>query len=107
MFLTDTSFGNVNLLLGEKNELHNREMYVSGRFKTEEHEPTNDKVKPEGREGQIIELMRSEPGITRARMAEILGCSDSTVKRTIQTMISKNKIRRIGSNKKGEWIVVE
>ena len=70
-------------------------------------DPINDPIKLNERERQILKLLRSERGITRARMAELLGCSDSTVKRTIQAMISKNMIRRIGSNKKGEWIIVE
>ena len=71
------------------------------------NDPVNDLIKPDEREGKIIELMRSEPGITRAKMAVALGCSESTVKRAIQNMVSKNLIRRIGSNKKGEWIIVE
>ena len=99
-----------NLLLGEQNALHNREMHVSGRFVTADEpikERGNDPIKPNERESNIIDLIRSEPGITRAKMAEALGCSESTVSRSIQAMISKNKIRRIGSNKKGEWIIVE
>ena len=100
-----------NLILGEKNELHNREMHVSGMFETNNDDPINDPINepiiPDDRESQIIELMRSKPGITRAEMAEILGCSESTVKRTISNMVSKDMIRRIGSNKKGEWIIVE
>ena len=99
-----------NLLQGEKNELHNREMHVSGKFVIEGdpiNDPINDPIKPDERESRIIDLLRSEPGITRAKMAEALGCSESTVKRTIQAMVSKKMIRRIGSNKKGEWIIVE
>ena len=66
-----------------------------------------DPIKPDEKEEKIIDLLRSEPGITRAKMAKALGCSESTVKRAIQAMVSKNMIRRIGSNKKGEWIIVE
>ena len=83
---------------------------MSGKFVIEDepiNDPVNDLIKTDEREGKIIELMRSEPGITRAKMAEALGCSESTVKRAIQNMVSKNLIRRIGSNKKGEWIIVE
>lgn len=99
-----------NLLQGEKNSLHNREIHVSGKFVIEDdpiNERGNDPIKLDERKTEIINLLRSEPGITRAKMAETLGCSESTVKRTIQSMISKNLIRRIGSNKKGEWIIVE
>ncbi len=99
-----------NLLQGEKNSLHNRNMHVSGKFVVTgdpKNDPINDPIKPAERETKIIDLLRTEPGITRAQMAETLGCSEATVKRSIQAMISKNMIRRIGSNKKGEWIVVE
>ena len=99
-----------NLLLGEKNALHNREMHVSGKFVIEDdpiNDTKHDPIKPNERETKIIELLQSEPGITRAKMAEALGCSESTVKRAIQEMTSKNMIRRMGSNKKGEWIIVE
>ena len=95
-----------NLIRGENNPLHNREMHVSGKFVIDD-DPINDPIKPDEKEEKIIDLLRSEPGITRAKMAKALGCSESTVKRAIQAMVSKNMIRRIGSNKKGEWIIVE
>lgn len=100
-----------NLLQGEKNALHNREMHVSGIFKLETaDDPINDlinePINPNDREQNLIELMRSEPRITRTKMAGILGCSESTVKRILRNMVAKNMIRRIGSSKKGEWIIM-
>ncbi|SDB03757.1 Winged helix-turn-helix DNA-binding [Ruminococcaceae bacterium FB2012] len=98
-----------NLMLGDNNELHNREMHISGLLTGHNDpisDPTNDPIKPSERERCIIQLIRSDPGITRAEIAKALGCSESTVKRAIQSMASKNMIRRIGSNKKGEWIIV-
>lgn len=67
--------------------------------------PISDPIKPDERESAVIGLLRSEPGITRAKMAKALGSSESTSKRMIQAMVSKNVTRRIGSNKKGEWII--
>ena len=99
-----------NLLQGEKNALHNREMHVSGKFIIQDdpiNGHKNDPIKLEDREAKIIELLKTQPGITRAKMAENLKCSESTVKRALQAMIAKNMIRRIGSNKNGEWIIVE
>ena len=83
---------------------------MNGKFVIEDdqiNKAIHDPIKPDEREIKIMELLRSEPGITRAKMAEALGCSESTVKRVIQKMISKKMIKRIGSNKKGEWIIVE
>ena len=105
-----------NLLLDQKNELHNREMHVSGRFSRKQDidpikqdiDPINDPIKYKDlneREKKIVGLLREEPTLTRSKMAEILGCSDATIKRALQSMVQKNIICRIGSNKKGEWII--
>lgn len=99
-----------NLLLDGKNELHNREMHVSGMFaQKQDTDPINDPINMAGlseREKKILELLRQDPTLTRAKMAGILGCSDATVKRALGSMVQKNVIRRIGSNKKGEWIII-
>ena len=100
-----------NLLLDEKNELHNREMHVSGNFllchDDPINDPINDPIKLVEREKMIVELLRAEPSLTRSEMADRLNCSDSTVKRALQSMVGKGVIKRIGSNKKGEWIILE
>lgn len=100
-----------NLLLDEHHELHNREMHISGKFLLGQDEPINDPIndpiKLDVREKQIVKLLREEADLTRKEMAERLGCSDSTVKRALQSMVEKGAIKRIGSNKKGEWIILE
>ena len=96
-----------NLLLDEKHELHNREMHVSGIFLLGHDEPINDPIKLDDREQQIIELLREKSDLTRKEMAARLECSDSTVKRCLQSMVEKGVIKRIGSNKKGGWIILE
>ena len=102
-----------NLLLNRKNELHNREMHISGKFLLGHNnlendpinEPINEPIKLTEREKKIIGLLQQQPDLTRTEMAEHLGCSDSTVKRTLQSLVEKKVIKRIGSNKKGEWII--
>ena len=105
-----------NLLLDGKNELHNREMHVSGKFvKKQDIDPIKQDIDPindpintmelSEREKKVLELLRQDPTLTRAKMAEILGCSDATVKRALGAMVQKSVICRIGSNKKGEWII--
>ena len=73
------------------------------------NDPINDPIKSDldERAKQILSLLREDPGINRAKMAEMLGCSDSTIKRKLAEMASNNIIRRIGSNKKGEWIIMD
>ena len=80
------------------------------RDKTQAKDPINDPIKktePGEREQQIIDLLRYHKGLTRSKMAEMLGCSEATVKRTIQAMTQKGLLRRIGSNKTGEWSITE
>lgn len=96
-----------NLLLDEKNELHNREMHISQKILLGHDDPINDPIKLDVREKKIVELLREEPTLTRSELAECLGCSDSTVKRALQSMVEKDVIKRIGSNKKGEWVILE
>jgi len=87
-------------------EADNREMHVSGRF-VFKNDPVNDpvKMKPSEREQRILELLRDNSSLSRAKMAEMLGCTESTVKRALKAMGSENMIKRIGSDKKGEWII--
>ena len=109
-----------NLLLMESNELHNREMHVSGKFVVKQqsddpiNDPINDPITVLGkdallneREKNILVLLKKNPRMTRVQMAEVMGCSDATVKRALQSMVQKKVLRRIGSNKKGEWIIIE
>ncbi len=100
-----------NLLLNEKNELYNREMHISHKFLLGHDDPINepikDPIKLDERELRIIKLLREQPTLTRSGMAECLGCSESTVKRSLQSMVEKGAIKRIGSNKKGEWVIQE
>ena len=103
-----------NLLLGDSNELQNREMHINAISVLEEcnytsdpiSDPINDPIKLSERERTIVNLLRKKPTLTRAEMAEKIGCSDSTVKRTLQAMTQKDIIKRVGSNKKGQWVIL-
>ena len=101
-----------NLLLDGENELHNREMHVNGNFsRKQDVDPIKQDLDPinaaglSEREKKVLQLLRQDPTLTRAKMAEMLSCSDATVKRALRAMVQKSVIRRIGSNKKGEWII--
>lgn len=79
-------------------------MHISGKFLLGQDDPINDPIKLDEREMKIIELLCQEPNITRAEMARQLECSDSTVKRALQSMTEKGAIKRVGSNKKGGMV---
>ena len=100
-----------NLLLGEENPLHNRSMHISGMFSGKSsrndpiNDPLNDPLKLSKREENLLQLLRTEPSLTRKAMAAKLGCSESTVKREIHDLSEKGIIRRLGSKKKGTWVI--
>ena len=81
------------------------EKFLQNLLLNRKNEPINDPIKLTEREKKIIGLLQQQPDLTRIEMAEHLGCSDSTVKRTLQSLVEKKVIKRIGSNKKGEWII--
>ena len=108
-----------NLLLGEKTPLHNRDMHISGILHSETttfgqikdsvngpiNDPINDPIKLDERENQLLLLLRESPELTRQKLAERLGCSESTVKRELKLLSDKGILRRIGSKKTGVWVI--
>ena len=53
----------------------------------------------------IIELMRQEPELSQKQIAERLNLNVNTVKYHIKKMQEQGKIGRIGSSRKGKWII--
>lgn len=84
-----------NLLLGEKNPLHNRELHVS----TVSSSINNTK------EARIINVIAKNPKIKTDEMAIELGVSLRTVKSLIATLVKDNKIKRVNGKKYGYWEV--
>ena len=81
-------------------------MHISGKFLSGQNDPINDPIKLNEREKNIIKLLKENNNLTRSQMAQRLKCSDSTVKRTLQAMSERGVIKRVGSNKKGEWVIL-
>lgn len=49
--------------------------------------------------------MKDSPSITQATLARLLDVNIRTIQRNIKILIDKGVIRRIGTTKRGEWIV--
>ena len=100
-----------NLLLGEDHEMHNRVMHISGSFSpvSEQddpiNDPINDPIKLLDRERALLRQLRRSPSLTRRELAEIMQCSESTIKRMLQNLAESKLITRIGSRKTGEWVI--
>ena len=85
-----------NLLLNEKNPLHNKEMHIS----------LSDQQLDLGvRETKIVSLMKNKPNIKTEEIADELGVSLRTVKSLIAVLEKDEIIQRTGGKKFGYWQV--
>lgn len=85
-----------NLLLGEKNILNNRDMYI-------------DKVKslrPENAQ-KIIDMLIENPFASRKELAKKLKMTEDRVKWNINKLRDSGDIRRIGPDKGGYWEIIK
>lgn len=70
----------------------------------------NHLASPKGKEKRalaILALMRSNPQISSVELAESLKVTARTIERDIAWMRETKKIARQGSDKGGEWIVLD
>lgn len=99
-----------NLLLDEKNELHNRSMYISGQFvqsaNSEASKSQNGTLKLTPEELGIVKLLLVEPKATQKRISEATGISERTVKRRTVAMQEKGLICRENGKRNGRWKVL-
>ena len=58
------------------------------------------------REQVVLQLIKNNAQITRKEMVETMQCSESTVKRATDGLVSKQVIRRVGSKKNGSWEIL-
>lgn len=74
-------------------------------------EPINEPINSTGYEKtllekRIIDILVMNSNISQPQMAEIIGVSLSSVKRTIKKMVESGQIKHEGSKKSGRWIVL-
>ena len=54
----------------------------------------------------IVDILKNNPKITYDQIAEIIGKNRKTVQRTITSLKNKKLVEHIGSDKTGEWTVL-
>lgn len=96
-----------NLLLEEQNELHNREMHISGLF---EIPKCNEKVKDctldcTLDEKRVLTILKDCPQITQIQLAKEIGKSVRTVKNITVSLEKKGLIERVNGKRFGHWKV--
>lgn len=86
-----------NLLLGENNELKNRNLRINIDKQAD---------KPLTRELHIVELIKVNPKIKVDEIAEKIGVSSRTVKSVLAMLVNDNKIKRVNGKRFGYWEVI-
>lgn len=58
-------------------------------------------------EQKILNELIKHPYITQMQLSEILGISKRSIIKNMKNLKDKNKIKRIGSDRKGYWEILE
>ncbi|MDR2586542.1 MAG: Fic family protein [Prevotellaceae bacterium] len=97
-----------NLLLNENHDLKNRYLHIKS-ANVPANVPVNVPVniKTNLIEKNIFDILKNNPKITYDQIAIIINKNRKTVQRTIISLKAKELIERIGSDKTGEWKVIE
>lgn len=96
--------------MDENNELHNREMHISGVFVKSANiglsKCQNDSLKLSIEELAILKILKNEPTATQKRIADLSGKSERTIKRRTVEMQRKGLISRENGKRNGKWNVL-
>lgn len=84
-----------NLLLGEKNELLNRELHIKNTLSID------------NRKDKLLSIIKTNPSIKQDELATLLGVSLRTIKSVTKELIAEGIITREGSKKIGSWKILK
>ena len=59
------------------------------------------------RRGEIIQILKTKPKATAKIISSILGATERTIQRDLKILKDLNKIKRIGADKIGHWVVIK
>ena len=86
-----------NLILGEHNELHNRDLRIG----------ESTIARPEKRESRVLALLENNPRMKAEELATQIGVSERTVKSILKAMAEEKIINRIGGKRYGYWKIIK
>ena len=78
-----------------------RRVYFGGYRRTLTTQETTRKTTQE----IILEAIARNPSITRAELAEVVGISPDGVKYHLQKLTKSGRLKRVGSTRRGEWVI--
>ena len=98
-----------NLLLGEINELKNRNLHISCTLETPKCQSidTNVTLDVTLDEMQILSVLKQNPKTTQKQLSMTINKSDRTVKRIISSLQEKGYIERINGKRYGYWKILK
>ncbi len=86
-----------NLLLGEHNALHNKDLHISNI-----HENNSQFT----RESRILSLIKSNEHITTEQLSNELGVSVRTIKNVLKSLENNKTIKRVNGRRFGYWKII-
>lgn len=96
-----------NLILGEQNELHNRDMHISRiGLKSARTEVPKSKIRTLNctlEESAVLRCIEDNPKITQKDIATAIGKSERTVKNITSCLVEKGILIRVNGRRNGWW----
>lgn len=86
-----------NLLLGEHNDLQNRNLHISS---------VQTKSINTSRESRVLEIIRYDPHITSEQLSKQINVSVRTIKSVLKVLKRSEKIKRVNGKRYGYWKVI-
>lgn len=93
-----------NLLLGENNQLSNREMHISN-IQSLTPKSQNDTLNCTLEEMAVLKFLQSNPSAKQEDIAKHIDKSLSTVKRMTPILIERGLLQRENGKRNGKWVV--
>ena len=86
-----------NLLLGENNELHNRELHIAKK---------NETLTFSLKESKVLLAIKENPKVSVDKIALLVGVSSRTVDNVLNALKNKKAIKRVNGKKYGYWEIL-
>lgn len=86
-----------NLLLGEHNNLQNRDLHISSEL---------TKTNSGSRESKVLEIIKNNPHITSEQLSKEINVSLRTTKSVLKAMENSKMIKRVNGKRYGYWKIL-
>lgn len=88
-----------------ENQKTDQEVYETDQETSQESYETNQETSQETNEMKIRDAIANNPSVTQKELQDLTGLSRSGVRYILQQMREAGELERIGSTKKGHWLL--